>query len=62
MYYRKSLFLAVQHILTAVTCFFDGFPDDSEVKNSPADAEDMHLIPGSERFPGEGNGNSSILA
>ena len=52
MYYRKSLFLAVQHILTAVTCFFDGFPGDSEVKNSPADAEDMHLIPGSERFPG----------
>ena len=34
----------------------------SEVKNPPADAGDRHLIPGPERFPGEGNGNSSILA
>ena len=28
------------------------------VKNLPANAEDMGLIPGSGRFPGEGNDNS----
>ena len=27
------------------------------VKNLPANAGDMSSIPGSERFPGEGNGN-----
>ena len=33
------------------------------VKNPPANAGDMDLIPGLGRFPGEGNGNhSSILA
>ena len=33
------------------------------VKNPPASAGDMGLIPGSGRFPGEGYGNpSSILA
>ena len=33
------------------------------VKNPPANAGDMGLIPGSGRFPEEGNGNpSSILA
>ena len=34
-----------------------GFPGGSEVKNSPANAGDTGLIPGSGRFPGEGNGN-----
>ena len=28
------------------------------VKNLPANAGDMGLIPGLQRFPGEGNGNS----
>ena len=33
------------------------------VKNSPANAPDMGLIPGSGRSPGEGNGDTfSILA
>ena len=33
------------------------------VKNLPANAGDVSLIPGSERSPGDGNGNhSSILA
>ena len=32
-------------------------PDGSVVKNTPANAEDMGLIPGSERAPGEGNSN-----
>ena len=30
----------------------------STVKNLPIKAEDMGSIPGSERFPGEGKGNS----
>ena len=32
------------------------FPGDSVVKNLPANAGDMGLIPGSGRFPGERNG------
>ena len=37
-----------------------GFPGGSVVKNPPAnvrDTRDLGLIPGSGRFPGEGNGN-----
>ena len=37
-----------------------GFSDGSVIKNSPANAgaaEDVRLIPGSERSSGEGNGN-----
>ena len=34
-----------------------GFPGGSVVKNPPANAGDTGLIPGSERSPGEGNGN-----
>ena len=37
---------------------FKGFPKGSAVKNSPANAGDTGLIPGSGRSPGEGNGNS----
>ena len=33
------------------------FPGGSVVKNPPANAGDMGLIPGSRRYPGEGNGN-----
>ena len=33
------------------------FPGGSMVKNPPANAGDMDLIPGSGRSPGEGNGN-----
>ena len=35
-----------------------GFPGDSVVKNLPANAEDLVSIPGTGRFPGEGNCNS----
>ena len=38
-----------------------GFPGGQVVKNPPAnegDERDMALIPGSGRFPGEGNGNA----
>ena len=34
-----------------------GFPGGSVVKNPPANAGDTGSIPGSERSPGEGNGN-----
>ena len=34
-----------------------GFPGDSLVKNLPANAGDVGLIPGLERSPGEENGN-----
>ena len=34
-----------------------GFPGGSVGKNLPANAEDTGSIPGSERSPGEGNGN-----
>ena len=34
-----------------------GFPDDSMIKNLPANAGDSCSIPESERVPGEGNGN-----
>ena len=34
-----------------------GIPGDSVVKNPPAKARDVGLIPGSGRSPGEGNGN-----
>ena len=33
------------------------FPGGSVVKNPPANAGDMGLIPGSRRYAGEGNGN-----
>ena len=34
-----------------------GFPDDSVIKNPPANAGDVGLIPGLGRWPGQGNGN-----
>ena len=34
-----------------------GFSGGSVVKNPPADAEDVSLIPGLGRSPGEGNGS-----
>ena len=35
----------------------NSFPDGAVVKNPPANAEDMGLVPGLGRSPGEGNGN-----
>ena len=35
-----------------------GFPGGSEVKNPPANAGELGSIPGSGRYPKEGNGNS----
>ena len=40
-----------------------GFPGGSAVKNPPASAGDIGVIPGLERSPGKGNGNPlNILA
>ena len=40
-----------------------GFPGGAVIKNTPASAGNVGLIPGSERSSGVGNGNhSSILA
>ena len=36
---------------------FASFPGGSVVKNPPANAEDVHLMPWSGRSPGEGKGN-----
>ena len=38
-------------------CNVLSFPCSSVVKNPPANAGDVGSIPGSGRFPGEGNGN-----
>ena len=38
-------------------CVCGHFPGGSVVKNPPANAGDVGLIPESERSPGEGNGN-----
>ena len=35
----------------------NGFPGGSVIKNPPANAGDLDLIPGLRRSPGEGNGN-----
>ena len=40
-----------------VDCSLPGFPGGSVVKNLPANAGDAGSIPGSERYPEEGNGN-----
>ena len=48
-----------------VACGILGFSGGSVVKNPPASAGDLGLIPELGRFPGEGNGNSlqySLLA
>ena len=39
------------------TIYSLGFPGDSAIKNLPANAEDVLVIPGSGRSPGGGNGN-----
>ena len=38
-------------------CICVGFPGGTVVKNPPANVRDVGSIPGSERFPGGGNGN-----
>ena len=49
------------HLITMVYYLKDfmlvGFPGDSDGKESACNVGDTGLIPGLERFPGEGNGN-----
>ena len=55
-----SLYLQVELLIHSVSM---GFPGSSIVKNLLANARDIHSIPGSEWYPGDGNGiQSSILA
>ena len=51
-----NLYTIYIFFLRSIT-FFRGFPGGSVVKNPPALAGDMGLIPGLGRPPGEGNGN-----
>ena len=43
--------------LSSLLQYRQGFPGGSAVKNPPADAGDVGLIPGSGGSPGEGNGD-----
>ena len=53
-----SLFLCLFCLsVDTLTSLAGGFPGGSVVKNPPANAGDVGLIPGSERSLGEGNGN-----
>ena len=49
----RLILLKIQRLKIAVKL---GFPGSSVVKNPPASAGDMGSIPGSGKFPGEGNG------
>ena len=49
-------------LFSVTTHAHKGFPAGSDGKESACNAEDMGSIPGSGRSPGEGHGNSSILA
>ena len=50
-------FLAIRYFKIKVCTLLWGFPGGSVVKNLPTNAGDWGSIPGSERSPGEGNGN-----
>ena len=58
--------MTLQYSILIILLFMNiymGFPGGSLVKNTPVNAGDTGLIPGSGRSPGEGNAtNSSILA
>ena len=44
-------------VINFILVYSKYFSHGSVVKNLPANAEDTSSIPGSGRFPGEGNGN-----
>jgi len=50
----NALCFVCTHVSTTLS---GGFPGGSAVKNPPANAGDVGLIPGLGRCPGEGNGN-----
>ena len=51
------MIIYLEHIME-----YQGFPDSSLVNNRPANAGDTDLIPGSERYPREGNGNPLLYS
>ena len=64
--HQQMTLLVTKHLLLFLSlCFFfcpqydnlKGFPSGTVVKNSPANAGDVGLIPGLGRSPGGGNGN-----
>ena len=59
MHYFKYPEMIILRTLGWQSCSFQtlGFPGGSVVKNPPANAGDVGLIPESGRSPGEGNGN-----
>ena len=48
-----------KHVQIEMNKLFWGVPGGSVVKNPPANAGDLGLIPGSGRVPGEGSSHSS---
>ena len=56
-YEGRSLQYVPGVVISPFYAIFRGFPGGSVVKNSPANAGDLGLIPGSGRSPGEGNSN-----
>ena len=56
----KCNFTKSTKYLTLIFCLLSitmGFPGGSVVKNLPANAGDVHLIPGERKSPEGGNGN-----
>ena len=52
-----EIWQGVGAVIQPPTIYRQGFPGGSAVKNPPADAGDVGLIPGSGGSPGEGNGD-----
>ena len=57
-YFQSSILLFVAPSILKLRKTFLGFPGGSEVKASASNVEDLGLIPGSGRSPGEENGNT----
>ena len=53
----STFYLGSRKTVCVCVCGGGHFPDGSVVENPPPSAEDMGLIPGSGRCPGEGYGN-----
>ena len=56
--YKSHSLIFIELTLLLIVCSELGFPDSSSYQESACNAEDLGLIPGSGRSPGEGNGNS----
>ena len=54
----NSQFIYVYYYIYIIIYYILGFPGGSDGKESACNAGDLAFIPGSVRFPGEGNGYS----